>query len=86
MMRGPAQKSPDRQRREIIAMLYPRRGVAGSPARSDRELAVGAAILFLISALLALLGSFQAAFAAFAAAMACVSLRTWNPPLPGPRR
>ena len=64
-------------------MLYPRRGAAGSTARSDRELAVGAAILFLISALLALLGSFQAAFAAFAAAMACLSLRTMGSTAPG---
>jgi hypothetical protein len=57
-------------------MLYPRRRTPADPAASDRELAVAAAILFVVAALFALTGVFEAAFAAFAGAMACQALRS----------
>lgn len=56
-------------------MLYPRRRTSADPAGSDRELAVGAAILFVVAAVFAVTGVLQAAFAAFAGAMACQALR-----------
>jgi hypothetical protein len=56
-------------------MLYPRRRTGTDSSRSDRELAVGAAILFVVAAVFALLGALQAAFAAFAGAMACQAMR-----------
>jgi hypothetical protein len=62
--------------RENLKMLYPTRvGGGGRRARPGEELALGASILFLISAFFAVVGGFQGAVAAFAAAMACVSLR-----------
>jgi hypothetical protein len=65
--------------RENLEMVYPTRG-AGGRARSGDDLALGASILFLISALFAVVGGFQGALAAFAAAMACLSLRMSSSP------
>jgi hypothetical protein len=57
-------------------MLYPRRRTPADPAASDREIAVAAAILFVVAAVFALIGVLQAALAVFAGAMACQALRS----------
>lgn len=57
-------------------MLYPNRASTSITWRDARLLAVGAAVLFALSAFLAFAGSLNGAFGLFAAAMALHTLRS----------